>query len=137
MAKERRVSLRLSDATFKKINAIRNGKSINRFFEDLIENAEKKEVEDANTFLKLMQKIDASDLSKLVQKVDTIIEMLNTVDTAKVNERVEKFLKRILYESVRANVGIEEFARRRLMRTDLYQEYLRDIEKRMQTKGEK
>lgn len=121
MAKTKRLSLRLSESDFQKIEGMRNGKTLTQFFRDLVRAAVANEREEAESFLKLLEKIDSSDLSKIAEKVERIV-------------LVEKYLKRILGESIRANIAIEELAKRRLGRSDFYQQYLDEIEKRLEAK---
>lgn len=121
MANNRKITLRISETDFKKIEVMKNGGTMSQFFRDLIRGAVANERAEAESFLKLLEKIDSSDLSKIAEKVERI-------------EVVEKYLKRIFGEGVRANIAIEELAKRRLGRSDFYQQYLEEIEKRLEAK---
>lgn len=124
MAKTKRINLRISETDFRKIEAMRNGRTITQFFKDLVRDAIANERAETESFLKLLEKIDSSDLSKIAEKVERI-------------EVVEKYLKRIFGEGVRANIAIEELAKRRLGRSDFFQQYLDEIEKRLEAKRQK
>jgi hypothetical protein len=76
MAKTRHINLRIPEDDFKGIEAMLSGKTLTQFFRDLVKLALEKEREDANSFLQLMQKIDASDLSKINEKLDKAMETL-------------------------------------------------------------
>lgn len=121
MAKTRFIGFKISENDFQKIEAMRNGKTLTQFFKDLVKTAIENEKAEANSFLKLLEKIDSSDLSKIAEKVERI-------------PLVEKYLKRILGETIRANIAIEELAKRRLGRSDFYQQYLDEIERRLEAK---
>lgn len=124
MANSRKITLRVSETDFRKIEAMRNGRTITQFFRDLVRAAVANERAEAESFLKLLEKINNSDLSKIVEKVERI-------------ELIEKYLKRIFGEAVRANIAVEELAKRRLGRSDFYQQFLDEIEKRLEVKRQK
>lgn len=121
MGRTRFIGLRISETDFRKIEAMRNGRTITQFFKDLVRAAVANERAEAESFLKLLEKINNSDLSKIAEKVERI-------------ELVEKYLKRIYGESIRANIAVEELAKRRLGRSDFFQQFLNEIENRLEAK---
>jgi hypothetical protein len=116
MPKARRISLRIPESEYQKIKAMLNGRTMTKFFVDLIKLAVEKERDDANSFLQLMQKLGNSDLSKTSDKLDTVLETLTALGTAgksKIDmEKIMRYLQRILTESAKARIEIEEYARR-------------------------
>lgn len=46
-------------------------------------------------------------------------------------EIVLKYLKRILGEAIKANIAIEELAKRRLNRRDIFEDYMQSVEERL------
>jgi len=76
MTKERRISLRISEADFRKVEAMRNGRTLTQFFTGLIQQAVEKDRQEAESFLELLKKIDSSDLSKISMKLDAILKKI-------------------------------------------------------------
>jgi len=77
MARTRRVSLRIPETDFRKIQAMKNGQSTTQFFIELIRKAAQDERKDGETFLGLMEKLDSSDLSKIADRTDRILDKLS------------------------------------------------------------
>jgi hypothetical protein len=118
MRKTRRISLRIPESDFQKIESMLKGRTMTKFFVDLVKLALEKERDDANNFLQLMRKLDSSDLSKLVEKVERIeqanLSIQETLCSAgKVDmEKIMRYLNRILTESAKARISIEQYAKR-------------------------
>lgn len=72
MKKNRFIGLRLSEAEFSRLQALKNGKTVGQAIRELITAAVEQERENAKTFLSLMQKIDTADLSKISQKLEIL-----------------------------------------------------------------
>lgn len=88
MSRCMRVSLRLSVDEYRQVKSMLQGRNISDFFRSLIKDAVEHERREANSFLELLKKIDASDLSKLVQKVDVLAGKIEAMKTGNTDERV-------------------------------------------------
>ena len=76
---------------------------------------------------------ETSAFKKLLEKIEEITVKGNGGPTEISGDgaMILKYLKRILGETVKANIAIEELAKRRLARSDIFADYLQAIEQRL------
>ena len=106
MNKIKTISFRITETDFKKILAMKNGKSITNFFTELLKQAFEKERQEAITFLELIKKIDNSDLSKISQKLDLIISDIKKINLT--NDPREKEKTESLSEELKIFINVIE-----------------------------
>mgnify|MGYP001349962064 CR=1 FL=1 len=76
---------------------------------------------------------ETSAFKKLLEKIEEITAKGNG-GPAEISEDgaiILKYLKQILGQTVKANIAIEELAKRRLARSDIFADYLQAIEQRL------
>jgi len=95
MSKTRHINFKLSEADFKKIQAMKNGQSTTQFLIDLIRKAAQNELKESETFLGLMEKLDSSDLSRIADKTDRILDKLGQQNGDSVHEIFKKLEQEI------------------------------------------
>ena len=140
MAKGKFIGVRISDSEFEQIEIVRTkNETISQTVRRLLLQAINEEREDLEGWKDLVARIENADLSEISRKLDRLMAGLNQFEKAESEkgEKHEKYLRRITAESVRANIVVEELARRRLARSDFYQEYLDEIEKRLEAARQK
>ncbi len=122
--------IRIDEKAFAKLNNLRGDKPLSTFSKEILKNATGELSE------RVKSEADAfAEFTKSLNRVDLIVSSLEGSDILKISEKTEAILKnlrRILREVVRANIAIEEFAKMRLMRSDVYTKYIEEIEKRLE-----
>jgi len=95
MAKTRHINFKVSETDFKRIQALKNGRTTTQFFTEFVRKAVEGEREEGETFLSLMRKLDSSDLSKIAEKTDVILQKLVQQNGDSVSEIFKKLEQEI------------------------------------------
>lgn len=85
MRKTKHINFKISETDFRKITPLMRGKTMGQFFRELIQKAVKDERAEAESFLKLIEKLDRSDLSKIAEKLDMLLQKMNEPNRVKVS----------------------------------------------------
>lgn len=96
MSKSRFIGLRISENDYRKIEAMRNGKSITDFFRELITFAVEKDKQEASEFIELLKKIEATDLSKIIERLNGIERRLDELQQTKPQQLNLEPLKQLI-----------------------------------------
>ncbi|MFZ6007211.1 MAG: hypothetical protein ACOYU2_06100 [Nitrospirota bacterium] len=141
MAKSRFIGLKVTDAELEQIKSVKLTKeTLSQTVRRLLSKAIKDEREDLKGWQDLIVKLNNAALPKISDKLDTVLAVLNQTNQQNTNEpdeQIKKYLKRIALESIRVNIAVEELAKRRLGRSDFYQQFLDEIENRLEEKRQK
>jgi len=134
MSKSVFVGFRISRGEYTKLRALAGDKSISVYVRGLIEREVEADKREANDFAKLLEKIENADLSKIAEKVNTIYEKIDGAGLNKITDAMQILNRNIIKahdKAKRAEILIEEFALRRLSRSDFKEEYLKSVEEKI------
>lgn len=126
MTKGTVLRVRISDDLYQKIKTISRGqRSVSDYVRDAIRKDLKETGEEAMKFADLISRIESTDIAQIAAKVEVVLSRL---------ERL-RMLDDILYFARRSDVAIEDFAVRRLARSDFIKDYLEKIKTEMEKEG--
>jgi len=135
MEKSKPLSIRISNSEFEQIESMKlKNETMSQTARRLLVQAVQNEREDIEGWKDLVARIENADISEISKKIDGLMTVLSQLEKAETEkgEKHEKYLRRITAESVRANIAIEELARRRLARSDFFKEYLDEVDRRLE-----
>lgn len=127
MAKTKHINFRVTENEFRKIQVLRNGKTIGDFFRDIIRKTIDDEKKEANDFLMLMEKINDTSVSNIIGKINLIIDSLDEIKNSKPHDAM---LKDILFHARKADIGVEEFAAMRLVNSSQRDEFFKKVKEK-------
>lgn len=123
MTKGTVLRVRISDDLYQKIKIISRGqKSVSDYVRDAIRKDLKETGDEAIKFADLISRIESTDITQIAAKVELTLSKL---------ERL-RMLDDILYFARRSDIAIEEFAVRRLARSDFIKDFLEKIKTEME-----
>jgi hypothetical protein len=110
-AREKVLRVRLTESEFRAIRAHSAGKTLSETARSLLLKGAEKEKETLDGWERLVAQIEQADTSKITESIRRLESKLeDQIDM----ERLLKFLRRILAESAKARIEIEEYARRNM-----------------------
>lgn len=109
MAKSRVITFRLSDEEYLKLRSLLADKTIAQFMRYLVEKEVSNVKSEVNSFKDLLKAIESADTSKMIERLDKIIDALKTINGN---------MNKVFMLSKRINFLIEEYINHDVLRSD-------------------
>jgi hypothetical protein len=105
----RKITVKLNDSDFRKLKSLKGDEPISTYIRKLIQNEHGRAEESISMTAEFLEKIKNADLVKMSESIRRLEEKLeDQIDM----EKIMRYLNRILTESAKARIEIEEYARR-------------------------